>query len=235
MCGRVSLSMEWNRLSFILSQDFELDIPEHFPYTPHYNLAPSQPLLSVIRDKKEARNRLGYLHWNYYADPSKNTNKKNKPLTLINARSETIDAKPSFKDSFLYRPCLVVVDGFYEWEKTDKERIPHRFIPGNQSLFYIAGLYQATPSHLQKSKQAPPFGLCLLTTAANKQMKKIHHRMPALLPPDQAHLWLDTTLPPAYRKSILQPAPDQAMLSYIVSSCVNSVQCDDISCVQPLK
>ncbi|QRN84612.1 SOS response-associated peptidase [Clostridia bacterium] len=233
MCGRVSLSMEWNRLSFILGNDFNMEeIPEKLNYKPRYNIAPGYKLPCIITNPKSGKQRVGLMKWNYTPFVRKSQT-KDRAFTLINARAETIDSKPSFVHSFLNNPCIIPVEGFYEWEKKDKEKIPHLFKPKNDKLLYLAAIYTPLPDSMVAAG-ANPYGFLIITTKGNDLMLPIHERMPALLTADLASSWLDLTKDPVERKSLLRPASENLLVHYRVDPAVNSTQAEGIACTKPI-
>lgn len=234
MCGRVSLSMEWDRLAFILSQDYDMEqLPENPEYRPGYNIAPGRELISLVANPKSGRLRGGLMNWSYVPFIRK-TKDGERPFTMINARAETLDSKPSFSESFHQRPCLVPVEGFFEWQKKDGEKLPYHFRPAGDSLLYLAGLYTKTPDSLISSGMNP-FGFLIITTEANELMRPIHDRMPVILTPDQASIWLDTKRSPIERKALLVPTPPQLLQRYRVDLRVNSANADGPDCIKPLQ
>ncbi len=233
MCGRVTLSMEWDRLAFILSHDYDMEaLPKDPEYRPDYNIAPGRELISLIANPKSGRIRAGLMNWTYVPFARK-TKEGDRPFTLINARAETLDSKPSFADSFRKRPCLVPVEGFFEWQKKDGDKLPYHFRPTDDGLLYLAGLYTKMPDSLL-TPEMNPFGFLIITTEANELMRPIHDRMPVLLTPEQANTWLDITRSPEERKALLAPAPAQALLRFRVDARVNSAKAEGPDCIKPL-
>ena len=120
MCGRFTLSAEFNEILDRFA--IESAIAEEHLYNPSYNVAPSQPVLSVINDGD--RNRLGYLKWGLIPSWAKD---EKIGLKLMNARAETLAEKPSFRDAYKKRRCLIAADSFYEWKRLDQHtKIPMR-------------------------------------------------------------------------------------------------------------
>lgn len=105
-----------------------------------------------------------------------------KPGVIINARAETVEEKPSFRDSFLFRRCAVPASGFYEWTKQPKQKYLFQ-LPG-ENVLYMAGLVK-TVGDSQR--------FVILTTSANSSVDKVHHRMPVILMKGQIPVWLNDT------------------------------------------
>lgn len=233
MCGRISLSMEWDRLAFILSKDFDVEkISGEQDYKPKYNIAPGCKLACIVTNPKSGKQRVGFMKWNYTNFIQKSQTGE-RPFTLINARAETVDSKASFAHSFHNNPCLIPVEGFYEWQKKDKDKIPYHFKSKKGELLYLAGIYTQLPNSMIAAG-ADPYGFLVITTSANHLMLPIHERMPVILTADLATTWLDTTKTPRERKLLLQPAPENVLEHYRVSSIVNSTQAEGVKCIQPM-
>ncbi|WFA09153.1 SOS response-associated peptidase [Tissierella sp. Yu-01] len=107
--------------------------------------------------------------------------------SLINARSETVDIKPTFKDSFINRRCIIPATSFFEWEKLEGKKIKRRINIDEEKIFSIAGLYNTFIDNEGKKYEA----FTILTTSANESMKHIHDRMPVIIPRDKEYIWLN--------------------------------------------
>jgi putative SOS response-associated peptidase YedK len=147
---------------------------------------------------------------------------------MANARSETAATKPSFRRAFRSRRCLVVADGFYEWQKTAGKKQPYYIRLKNDQPFGLAGLWE------RWEKGDKPVESCtILTTDANDLMEPIHDRMPVIIPPDQFDLWLgcqDTDK----LAELLRPFASEDMMAYPISTLVNSPRNDVAGCIEPL-
>jgi len=145
----------------------------------------------------------------------------------INARSETVASKPSFRDAFRSRRCLIPVSGFIEWKRVGPQRIPWLFRHWDERPFFIAGLWESHTAATGENIET----CALLTTAPNEVMQPIHDRMPVVLAPDQYVTWLQTTTtPPA---ALLTPSPAEWWRADRISSRINSVRHDDPACLAP--
>lgn len=135
----------------------------------------------------QGRNYLVTFHWGLVPSWAKNTA---LGARLINARSETLTEKPSFRKAFAKRRCLIIAEGFIEWQNVEGEKRPIYFtVPGKAPMGF-AGLWEKW-----KPKQPgnPIYRSCtIITIAASEHIKPYHHRMPAVLKPDQYASWLDT-------------------------------------------
>jgi putative SOS response-associated peptidase YedK len=149
---------------------------------------------------------------------------------MINARSETVPEKPSFRRAFRERRCLILADGFYEWKRTNDGKQPYYIRMEGGRPFAFAGLWESWRGGREEIRSCT-----ILTTEANDRVSNIHHRMPVILAPEDHGLWLD----PDVREAdpllpLLTPYPDDVMEAYPVSRFVNRPANDDPRCVEPL-
>ena len=142
---------------------------------------------------------------------------------MINARAETVGEKPSFRNALRRRRCLVLADGFYEWQKLGKQKRPMRIVMQSGEPFAFAGLWETW-----RDPQGDVIPSCtIITTSANDTLGPIHDRMPVILPRDLEDLWLDNSVDdPDALTSVLTPYDDDAMEAYEVSPLVNSARND---------
>lgn len=178
MCGRYFLYYD---------KDFIIDafnIVNEFDYVDRFNIAPSQDVLAVVKGSNG--NRAGYMKWGLIPKWANDPKIGNK---LINARSETVEEKPSFKESFYQKRCLIPASGFYEWVKEGDRKQPYQFTMEDNEPFAFAGLWS-------RWNQGPGDGAekitCgILTKESNSFMGNYHHRMPVMLRPEEGELWLE--------------------------------------------
>ncbi len=218
MCGRYTLSTP----SDVVRDLFELsEAPE---LRPRFNIAPTQEA-SVVRVQGDAR-RLDLLKWGlvpYWAkDPSRGP---------INARSETVAEKPSFRDAFKKRRCLVVADGFYEWQKVaGGGKKPFYFQLPDGSPFAFAGLWERWTRG-----DEPLETFTILTKEANQIVGEIHPRMPVILGREGYAPWLDPDLQDGRALAgLLEAGPMEELTCYPVSTYVNSPANDSPECIVSL-
>lgn len=224
MCGRFTLTATFTEII----QRFEIDaaIQEEL-YNPNYNVAPSQSVLAVINDG--TNNRLGYLRWGLIPPWSKDLKIGYK---MINARSETLTEKPSYRNAFKKKRCLIIADSFYEWKRhEDKTKTPMRIKLKDNDLFAMAGLWETW-----KSPEGESIHSCsVITTKPNNLVKDIHDRMPVILNPEEEKIWLDPSLDNTTQLSeLLRPLPEDLMEAYEVSPLVNSPKNNSIDLVQKI-
>lgn len=208
MCGRFSLTADEKQINMF----FELS-GGIAPYVPRYNGAPTQ-LLPVITT--EEPRKLQLFRWGLIPRWSKEISR----TPLINARSETIDQKPSFKTAFREKRCLVPADGFYEWLHSGR-KLPYRFTMKDESLFAFAGIWD----YWRQPTGETLHSFAIITTEANQLMAPIHDRMPVILDKSNFNTWLEDK-DEAQLKKMLTPFPSEGMKRYRVPETVNKVSAD---------
>ncbi len=230
MCGRFNIISPPS----VMRDHFGYAETPNFP--PRYNVAPTQPV-PVVRRERDEEGRITrhfvLMRWGFLPSWVKDT--KDFPL-LINARAESVAEKASFRAAFQRRRCLMMADGFYEWRR----------VPGAR------GKAAATPFLIRRRDRAPlALGAlwenwlgadgseietcCVVTTAANGTMAAIHDRMPVILQPDDYQAWLDSDLPAPDALHLTRPAADDLLDLTQISERVNKVANDDASVMEPAK
>ncbi|MEA5573322.1 SOS response-associated peptidase [Calothrix sp. UHCC 0171] len=231
MCGRYTLTQSAKAISEYFG------IPDIPNFKPQYNIAPTQLVLAVLHgsdsdlnvDNSVCNKRiLQQLRWGLIPPWAKD---KSMGAKLINARSETVAEKPSFRAAFKRRRCLLVTDGFYEWQRQDGKQQPFYFRLQNQQLFAFAGLWEQW-----QSPEGEQIKSCtILTAIANEMIQPIHERMPVILQPEDYDLWLDVQVPDLKMlKPLLQPLSAESMTAYPVSALVNNVRNNHPECIMPV-
>jgi putative SOS response-associated peptidase YedK len=218
MCGRFSLTTD----EAILNERFKLAGGIE-PYVARYNCAPTQKLAVITSEEPR---RLSYFRWGLIPHWAKDEKIGSK---MINARAESIEEKPSFRNAFRQRRCLVLADGFYEW-KNEKKKIPYRITLKDKQPFAMAGIWETWKN--PEGKIINSFSI--ITTTANELMKNIHERMPVILPPEFEETWLKSNDPREIRE-LLQPFEPEKMQAYEVSKLVNSPGNDDPAVILPVE
>ena len=209
MCGRYSLILTIGELQ----NRFEFD-GERLGYVPTSNIASTQNVLTVVGGESR---RGGYMRWGLIPSWAKD---KSIGSRMINARAETVAEKPSFRSALRRRRCLVLADGFYEWQRVGKSKKPMRVVMRSEEPFAFAGLWETW-----RDPEGTVIPSCtIITTTPNDLLRLIHNRMPVILPREIEDFWLDDSVDdPAALTSVLIPYPADAMEAYEVSSLVNSV------------
>ena len=208
MCGRYSLIADLGELA----RRFEFD-GDWLKFESAYNVAPTQEVLTVVGG---ATRRGGFMRWGLIPHWAKNASIGSR---MINARAETVAEKPAFRDALRRRRCLVLADGFYEWQRTGGAKKPMRIVMRSGEHFAFAGLWS-----LWRDPDGNRIPSCaIITTSANDLLKPIHDRMPVILPREMEEFWLDGSVEdPGVLGSVLIPYADDAMDTYEVSTLVNS-------------
>src|SRR5262247_4387181 len=192
MCGRYTLSTPTE----VLEQRFHAVLPRE-ALTPTYNAAPSQalPVICNIHPQEITRSAWGFVpEW---ADGRAGV----KPL--INARAETVATKPTFRQAFRSKRCLVLADGFYEWKRAGKSKVPYRIALKTEEPFAFAGIWST--GHDAQGIEQPTFAI--LTTEANALVSQIHTRMPVILREQDEADWLNPGLSLDEAQALLGPLP----------------------------
>ena len=200
-------------------------ILEGLALTERYNTAPTQNVLAII--ERDGAHRAGFLRWGLVPSWAKDPSIGQK---LLNARAETLGEKPSFRQAFAKRRCLIPADGFYEWCKEGSKRIPMRFVLKSGEAFAFAGLWESW-----RQPDGEMLSTCtIITTAPNDLVAPVHDRMPVILAPDAEGVWLDTSVTDAaLLRSLLAPYPAAALRAYEVAPIVNSPRTDTAACIAP--
>ena len=225
MCGRFTLRTPMNQLAQQFLFELEGELPE-----PRYNIAPSQPVAAIRKRTLDSSPQLSLLRWGLVPSWAKDAAIGNK---LINARGETVAEKPSFRSAFEHRRCLILSDGYYEWQKvgSSKRKQPHYIHMRDEKPFAFAGLWeswQASPAVLLET-------CTIITTSANDLTSSIHPRMPVILDAVDYDPWLSAPNPEtADLKHCLRPYPSEQMVVYPVSTLVNSPKNESPNCIVPL-
>lgn len=212
MCGRYSLYADYK--SILKRFDIEEAAIQEEEYQPNYNIAPSRQVLAVINDG--SKNRLGFLRWGLIPPWAKDEKIGYK---MINARAETAAEKPSFRNAFRKKRCLLAADSFYEWQRSDAGKIPMRIKLKSGEPFAFAALWESW-----KSPDGATIHTCsILTTKPNDLMAGIHDRMPVVLTKEAEKVWLDPNIQdPDVLGELLKPFDAEKMEAYKVSEAVNS-------------
>lgn len=221
MCGRFTLTVPGEQAS----QQFGLS-KAATTLAPRYNIAPTQPVAAVRA--AEGGRELALLRWGLIPPWAKDLS---IGARMINARAETAAEKPAFRSAMKQRRCLILADGFYEWQTTGAGKQPFYFRVEGGRPFAFAGLWEQW-----RGPQGDQIESCtILTTEANDLVRPLHDRMPVILRPEDYARWLDPALRDAGAVAdLLAPYPADAMLTYPVSKAVNRVSNDGAELIAPL-
>jgi putative SOS response-associated peptidase YedK len=222
VCGRYSLTTAPEALRRL----FDFDTTPNLQ--PRYNIAPTQSA-PVVRTAANGGRELAMLRWGLIPSWAKEASIGSK---MINARSETVAEKPSFRSAFRHRRCLVPADGFYEWRREGEIKQPYRIGMKGGAAFAFAGLWESWDG---TDDDAAVETFTILTTEANRRLGPIHARMPVILAPDAYDAWLDAESGSRDDAlGLLRPFAEAPMAFYRVSTRVNSPRNDDPDCLTPI-
>jgi len=222
MCGRFTQERATSELAEIFGAEDRIDAPGG-----RFNIAPTDPAAVVVQ--REDHRAITAFRWGLIPNWSETPKTGNK---LFNARAETIDRTPAFRYAFGKRRCLVPVDRFYEWQRTDSTRTAYAVAGTDGKPLALAGLWAGWKD--------PDTGevirsFTIVTTGPNAIMRPIHNRMPVVIPESAWDRWLDPTLAdPAELKGLLRPADDDWLDAYLVSTRVNNVRNDGPDLIEPI-
>lgn len=225
MCGRFALRAALAAWAKRYGAGERLNLP------PRFNVAPTDPVAVIRRQdgvSPEGGQQLVLMRWGLVPHWSTEV-PKSRPL--INARAESIDQKPAFRDAFARSRCLVIADGFYEWQRQPDGTKQAYFMTrpsteGADEVFAFAGLWSRWAGGGGEVVES----CCIVTTVASESLAPIHHRMPVILDAAGEAAWLDTAAPADDLKGLLRPAED--ISARPVSSYVNRVANDDAGCLR---
>lgn len=223
MCGRYTQTKSGMAIAKTFGLASAPDIPAR------YNIAPTQPVSAVVQSADERSHRT--FQWGLVPSWSKDPSISSR---MINARAETVAEKPSFRAPFKRRRCLVVADGFYEWQRTESNRKKQPFYiqMEDQAPFGFAGLWEKWTDGDGSALET----CTILTTEPNELMAPIHNRMPVIIHPQDYDLWLDPDLQDGrHLQHLLRPYEPEAMQRYPVSTTVNSPRNEMPECIAPVE
>jgi putative SOS response-associated peptidase YedK len=222
MCSRYSLTSPPEAVRAYFGYG---DTP-NFPA--RYNIAPTQPIPVVCRDREGAR-RFRLMRWGLL--PSFVKDPKKFP-TLINARSEEVVEKSSFRNAMRWRRCLIPADGFYEWTGPKGKRRPFLLRPKTAKLIAFAGLYE----RWRDGQGGEIDTVAILTCPSNASVSVLHNRMPVVLAPEDFASWLDVKgTPPETAAALLRPAPEDLFEAIELDPKINDSKRDEPGIQEPLQ
>ena len=223
MCGRFTLTLDPAELQ----EAFYWVNFSNLNFMPRYNIAPTQPVAVVTNNGK---NKLDFFTWGLVPFWAKDPSIASR---MINARSETLVEKPSFKNAFKRRRCLILADGFFEWQKLpgEKRKIPTYIRLKSGQPFTFAGLWE----NWHSADGSQILSTTIITTQPNELIKSVHNRMPVILPKSAYEQWLTPgDVAPQELSPLLRPYDADQMEAFPVSSFVNNPKNDSPNCIQPI-
>jgi putative SOS response-associated peptidase YedK len=202
------------------------NVPPNYP--PRYNIAPADAVLVLRFNPKTKERSLDAIRWGLVPHWAKDLS---FGARCINARAETVDRLPAFRDAFARHRCLIPAAGFYEWEKTPTGKQPYAIVPADEPLFAFAGLWE---NWRDRRADAEWIRTCtIIVGPANDLVAPIHDRMPVILDRSAWPKWLgEEPAKPEELKALLKPYPSERMRAYQVTPRVGSVKNDDASLLE---
>jgi putative SOS response-associated peptidase YedK len=223
MCGRAYSTYTEEELFLRYLSGRPVKIPV---LKPRYNIAPSQDV--VILRQVENQKQFDLFKWGLIPFWAKDTKVGYK---MINARAETVGEKPSFKNAYQKRRCIIPLSGFYEWKRDQQVKRPYCIFMKDHTIMSLAGIWERWKSP-QEDQEV--FSFSIITTQANSLMEKIHDRMPVILDQKDEEAWLDPKNESISELNrLLDPCPSEKIDAYEISSLVNSPKNDVPQVLKP--
>jgi len=203
-----------------------LGVAQPSAFVSRYNIAPSTGIPAVRVSEKDRLPEVALLRWGLVPAWAKSI----AGPPLVNARAESVASKPTFRDAFRSRRCVIPASGFYEWETVGRTKKPWLVQRTDQEPFGLAGLWDAATAPDDSIIES----CAIITTEPNDVMRPIHNRMPVMLTPEQCAAWLDPTTTDAEKlATMLAPPPADSIRAVAVSRHVSNVRNDDPACLAP--
>ncbi|TAK61804.1 SOS response-associated peptidase [Methylobacter sp.] len=220
MCGRYNLIATGQQ---IMDHFRLLSLPSH---NPDYNIPPGQKILAVVQ-LEDGSNKAVNLYWGLIPSWSKASANTQIPSShLINARAETLTEKPSFKNAYRHRRCLIPATGFFEWQTTETGKKPYHIHKQDNGLFALAGLWE----HWEHNQETI-YSCTIITTVADAKIAPIHDRMPVVITPDDYNSWLSKKITVIEMADFLAADAYREMQVTPIGSRVNNPLHNDESCL----
>jgi putative SOS response-associated peptidase YedK len=225
MCGRARLSSDVSEIKLI----FSIPPGRLTPNIPaNWNAAPTEDLPVVRYDAKAHERSLDVMRWGLVPFWAKDIK---VGFSNINAKAETVDTRPAYREAFARRRCLVPFDSFYEWKKLGRERQPYAVALADRRLMAMAGLWENWRSPAGEIVRS----FAIVTTAANPLLAPLHDRMPVILDADAWPIWLGEAAADTERlKALLAPYPAEQMIVWPVDKRVGNVKNKDPGLIEPV-
>jgi putative SOS response-associated peptidase YedK len=220
MCGRYRRTSSEEEIA----RQYHIPIPPQLDLPISYNIAPTQDVLAIRFNPQTRQRTLDALRWGLIPNWAKDPKIAYK---TINARAETVDTAPSYRQAFKKRRCLIPVDTFFEWKKVLGGKIPHAIGMKDESVFVFAGLWEGwKPPDSEEWLHT----CTIITGEPNELVREIHTRMPVILTEEHHDAWLSGEA----GKEILVPFPADRMNAWPISPRVNSPRNNDPGILEPV-
>jgi len=233
MCGRAYSTYTDEELHFryLNRKGWRWPVNSSIPSSPpNYNMCPTQ--LSLVLSVSDGALSFRLMRWGLVPGWAKTVKDADK-YSMINAKSEEVTEKRSFKSAFQKRRCIVPVSGFYEWKRSGDSKQPYAIHLKDEPIMSLAGVWEHWES---KENGEIVDSFCLMTTAANSFMREIHTRMPVILSPEQEQDWLDPEITDSSETfPLLAPCEPELLTAYPVSALVNSPKNNSPKLLEPLE
>ena len=231
MCGRFVATTAPEQLALLF--DAVLDDPLSRQWAANYNVAPTTRILHLTSKQEDGEHRrvLQRAHWGLLPSWSKD---RSRAASMINARSETLTEKPSFRPLLAAHRCVIPVDGYYEWRtigvdpKVKQPKQPYFIRSRDATPLTIAGVWTTWRDPLHGGEEVR--SCSLITTSPNATLAAIHDRMPCILDGDDVEEWLSAPEPPL---QLLRAAPEDRLVAVTVSTAVNNVRNKGAELIEP--
>lgn len=216
MCLRYSLAQPEEKLT----ERYKIKKPVKFK--PRYNVAPGQFMPVINNDKPD---EIQHFRWGLIPNWSNN---ESVGMNFINSKGEHIFSKAPFKQIAPKQRCLIPSDGYYEWKKAGKNRVPYRVTMANDSIFSFAGIWDSWENY--EGEIIHTFSI--ITVPSNELVGEIFDRMPLILSPDDEQVWLDDNSSESTLLNLIKPLDSERMSFYASHRVVNSPDFDSPECLQ---
>ena len=234
MCGRYTNTKDLSELAK------SIQFITRILFQPRYNIAPTQSAPVIVQDRIRPEMRM--MRWGLIPNYAKS---ESVGSALINARAETLTSRPSFKQAYQSRRCLVPADSFFEWQERGGKKQPFRIMPKDTEPLCFAGLWErwvkpasSDSPETDLDEPAPSQiveSFTIITTEANTAIKPLHNRMPVIVQPQHYGWWLDCGLGNEMHGFVLNHPDSLPLKIYPVSAQVNGVKTDDPRCIEPVQ
>ncbi|MEB3233208.1 MAG: SOS response-associated peptidase [Leptolyngbyaceae bacterium] len=217
MCGRIVCHSSLAELGYALDASVHPQLAGL--YQPSYNIPPSQPLAIAFGSGNQRQ--LALARWGLLPAWAKD---ESLSFKTFNARAETVHEKPAFRGAYKYRRCLLPMNGYYEWRRQGKTKLPYYFYRSDGQVLVLAGLFELWRDEV--------LTCTVITTTANGMAAAVHDRMPVVLEPENWATWL--TGSPEELRSLLRPTANETLSNHRVTDQVNRAKNDGVGLIEPL-